>query len=79
VAITCRAITYLRQPGSPEGLVKGVSRAGRGRRQARDAPTLHEPEGGRTIAHVMARETSITRSGLRVLADTSIALERRSA
>jgi hypothetical protein len=41
-------------PGSTEGLVKGASRAQRGRSHAKHAKTLDEPEASRTIGRVMA-------------------------
>jgi hypothetical protein len=50
-----RAITYLPRTGLDRGLVKGVSRAQRGRSRAMHAKTLDEPESSRTIGNVMAR------------------------
>jgi hypothetical protein len=56
-----------------------VSRAPRGRSQAKHAKTLDEPEASRRIVDAMARRESVARSGTRVLVDYLSAFESRSA
>ncbi len=79
MAMNLPAIAYLPRPGSTEGLVKGVSRAPRGRSQTTHAKTLDEPEASRRIVHAMARSESVTRGGTRVLVDYLSAFESRRA